>query len=191
MESPKHTKFVVVGDGAIGKTSLLWVYTKNEFPDEYKPTVFDNYTATVEVDGKQVQLELWDTAGQEEYDYLRSLAYTNATVFLLCFSVVEPFSLTNVEKRWVKEVTHHAPNAKIVLVGTKIDLREDSKKLEELKQRGKKPVTAPEAQAVATRIGAVKYLETSAKLDVGVKAVFDEAIRVALIPSGKKRCAFL
>ena len=67
-------KLVIVGDGACGKTSLLFVFSKDEFPDFYEPTVFDNYLTEIEVNGKLVELVLWDTAGQESYDRLRPLS---------------------------------------------------------------------------------------------------------------------
>ena len=57
-------KLVIVGDGACGKTCLLFAFTKDEFPDKYIPTVFENYVSDIEVDGKLVELALWDTAGE-------------------------------------------------------------------------------------------------------------------------------
>jgi Ras-related C3 botulinum toxin substrate 1 len=183
-------KLVVVGDGGVGKTCLLIAYTSNSFPQEYVPTVFDNYSANVMVDGKTVSLGLWDTAGQEDYDRLRPLSYPQTDVFLVCFNTISPSSFQNVKTKWVPEVKHHCPDSKILLIGTKIDLREDADALTRLNERGLKPITAEEGNKLAKEIGAVCYVECSALTQKGLKTVFDEAIKCILFPDdkgGKKR----
>jgi len=182
----QNIKCVVVGDGAVGKTCLLISYTTNAFPGEYIPTVFDNYSANVMVDGKPINLGLWDTAGQEDYDRLRPLSYPQTDVFLICFSVVSNASFENVKAKWVPEIQHHAPGVPMILVGTKSDLRNDSETLTQLQSKGLKLVTSVAANGMCQEIEAVKYLECSALTQEGLKAVFDDAIRAALAPKKKK-----
>jgi len=174
----QNVKCVVVGDGAVGKTCLLISYTENRFPVDYVPTVFDNFTTGVEVDGHHINFALWDTAGQEEYSRLRALSYPETDVFLLCFSVVAPASFENIKTKWWPEVEHHCPEAKKILVGTKIDLRNDKKVLEELK--GEKLPSPEMGENLAKEIGAKCYLECSAYTQEGLKRVFEEAIRAVI-----------
>jgi len=184
----QNIKCVVVGDGAVGKTCLLISYTTNAFPGEYIPTVFDNYSANVMVDGKPINLGLWDTAGQEDYDRLRPLSYPQTDVFLVCFSVISNSSFENVKTKWVPEIQHHAPNVPILLVGTKSDLRKDENTIKQLNSRQQSMVALESAQRMAKEIGAVNFLECSALTQEGLKQVFDEAIRAAMSkPTGKKK----
>lgn len=182
---PKSTmslrrKLVVVGDGGCGKTSLLIVLSRDEFPEGYVPTIFDTYVADIVVDEKPVELALWDTAGQEDYDRLRPLSYPDTHVLLLCFSVDSPDSLWNIPERWMPEVRHFCPGVPVVLVGNKKDLRQDERTRRELARSKKEPVKWEEGRAVAEKIGAHAYLECSAKTKDGVWEVFQTATRATL-----------
>jgi len=173
-------KLVIVGDGACGKTSLLFVFSKDEFPDFHEPTVFDNYLTEIEVNGKLVELVLWDTAGQESYDRLRPLSYPDTDVILMCFSIDNPDSLANISERWAPEVRHFCPNVPIILVGNKKDLRNDEYIKRELSKTKQKPVTSDEGSLMCDRIEAYDYLECSAKTKEGVRVVFETAAKAAL-----------
>ena len=91
----KPLKCVVVGDSGVGKTCLLTVYAQSHFPETYVPTIRDNFIMKV-VSGDQVyELELFDTAGQEEYEKLRPLSYPGTVSIYTLYSVSSPFHLTN------------------------------------------------------------------------------------------------
>ena len=170
-------KLVIVGDGACGKTCLLIVFSKDQFPDIYVPTVFENYVADIEVDDKHIELTLWDTAGQEDYDRLRPLSYPDTDVIIMCFSIDSPDSLQNIIEKWSPEVKHFCPNVPIILVGNKKDLRNDNSTLKELRRVNQIPVKSEDAQSVANEINAFAYLECSAKTKDGVREVFEMAAR--------------
>lgn len=172
-------KLVVVGDGGCGKTCLLIVYAENRFPESYVPTVFENYVTLVPFDGKTVELALWDTAGQEEYDRLRPLSYPESNVILIIFSVDFPTSLANVQDKWYPEVAHFCEGTPLILVGTKTDLRRDEQTRRMLGAQGQTPVSPEQGAEVATEIGA-KYIECSAKTGVGVQEVFHLALRESM-----------
>ncbi|KAE8677458.1 Rac-like GTP-binding protein 7 [Hibiscus syriacus] len=181
----KFIKCVTVGDGAVGKTCLLISYTSNTFPTDYVPTVFDNFSANVMVDGQTVNLGLWDTAGQEDYNRLRPLSYRGADVFLLAFSLISRPSYENVSKKWVPELRHYAPAAPIVLVGTKLDLRDDRQF--HLDYPAACTISTEQGLELKKQIGAVAYIECSSKTQQNVKAVFDAAIKVVLQPAKQRK----
>ncbi|CAN6353326.1 unnamed protein product [Urochloa humidicola] len=180
----KFIKCVTVGDGAVGKTCMLICYTCNKFPTDYIPTVFDNFSANVSVDGSIVNLGLWDTAGQEDYSRLRPLSYRGADVFILSFSLVSRASYENVLKKWMPELRRFSPSIPVVLVGTKLDLREDRSYLAD--HPAASIITTEQGEELRKQIGAVAYIECSSKTQRNIKAVFDTAIKVVLQPPRRR-----
>ncbi|KAF2950589.1 hypothetical protein DAI22_01g198600 [Oryza sativa Japonica Group] len=141
----------------VGKTCMLTCYTSNKFPTDYIPTVFDNFSANVSVDGDIVNLGLWDTAGR-----LRLLSYRGADIFVLAFSLISRASYENALKKGMPELRRFAPNAPIVLVGTKLDLRDHKSYLAD----------HPAASSITTA--------------QNIKALFDTAIKVVLEPPRRR-----
>ncbi|KAF7998389.1 hypothetical protein HCN44_009787 [Aphidius gifuensis] len=183
MASKRSIKITAVGDGMVGKTCLLITYTTKKFPTEYVPTVFDNYSDNILVDGQELNMTLWDTAGQEDYERLRPLSYPNTDCFLLCFSITEKSSFENIASKWQPEIKHLCPTVPIILVGTKSDLRApDNHKI----------VSTRDCKKMKERIHAVKYVECSAMKKEGLDDVFIEAIRAVLKkPQNKTFCCIL
>jgi Rho family protein len=159
-----------------------------------EPTVFENYVHDIYIDNTHVELSLWDTAGQEEFDRLRSLSYDDTHAIMLCFSVDSPDSLENVETKWVSEIAENCPGVKLVLVALKCDLRKKDDD-DEGTQPEKSLIQYDEGLKVAERIKALRYLgrlknlasssltcmiECSAMKNRGVNEAFTEAARVAL-----------
>uniref|UniRef100_A0A3B4TBJ9 Rac family small GTPase 2 n=1 Tax=Seriola dumerili TaxID=41447 RepID=A0A3B4TBJ9_SERDU len=145
------------------------------------------------VDSKSVKLGLWDTP--------LSFSSSPTRTFTLCL----PLSLSSfiwfvfnsllVLYQWYPEVRHHCPSTPIILVRTKLDLRDEKETIEKLKEKKLAPITYPQGLALAKEIDAVKYLECSALTQRGLKTVFDEAIRAVLCPQPtkvkKKPCSLL
>ena len=186
MEAPRK-KLVIVGDGACGKTCLLATFSKDEFPEVHVPTVFETDVADIEVEGTLVELALWDTAGQEDYDRLRPLSYPDTDVILMCFSIDNPDSLANILEKWTPEVRHFCPNVPIILVGNKKDLKNDENTKRELSKMKQEPVKSEDGSLICERIKAYAYLECSAKTREGVRDVFTTAAKAALTENSWKK----
>jgi len=173
-----RVKLVIVGDGAVGKTSLLISYSTGEFPTEYLPTVFENFTAQMKRDSGLVLLHLWDTAGQEDYDRLRPLSYPGADVVLLCFSTISQASFDAIKEKWAPEVHHYIPAVPKILVGTKIDLREA--KTTDPNTGRFEPILPEKGKEMAKDIGCACYMEVSSKTGQGLTDIFNQAVDLVL-----------
>ncbi|KAF8220569.1 rho small monomeric GTPase [Tricholoma matsutake] len=181
-QNPIRRKLVIVGDGACGKTSLLCSFALGEFPKEYQPTVFDNYVAEIRLDEKPVQLALWDTAGQEEYERLRPMSYSKSHVILIAFALDTPDSLENVTTKWIEEVRSICgPTIPVILVGCKADLRPTTPYHPTPDNPSPPWVTREQGERVAQVIGARAYKECSALKIEGVDEVFETATRASML----------
>lgn len=160
-------KLVIVGDGGCGKTCLLASYIQRKFPTVYVPTVFENYVATLAVPNysldtcAEIDLALWDTAGQEEYDRLRPLSYPGADLILVCFALDNSVSFQNVRDTWFPEVQHFCPGVPLLLVGLKSDLPS--------------AIAPLDPARLASEMLALAYISCLAKDMTNVETVFDFA----------------
>jgi Ras family protein A len=177
-------KLVIVGDAFCGKSFLLIRGSQGKCLDMnvYVPTLFETYVMDVVVDGKEVELALWDTSGYEDNDRYRLRSYPDTDVVVIVFSFDNPDSLETVEWKWLPELDQYCPGCPLVLVGCKADLQDDATTIAELKKRREQgPVTDHEARFLAAKIGAAAYLSCSAKTGFNVMNVFEVATHHALL----------
>ncbi|KAK6475030.1 ras-related protein Rab-11A [Huso huso] len=159
-------KVVLIGDSGVGKSNLLSRFTRNEFNLESKSTIGVEFaTRSIQVDGKTIKAQIWDTAGQETYSVVPcraitfSLYYRGAVGALLVYDIAKHLTYENVE-RWLKELRDHADsNIVIMLVGNKSDLRH------------LRAVPTDEAKAFAEKNG-LSFIETSALDSTNVETAF-------------------
>ena len=116
-------KLVLVGDTSVGKSCLITNYLRNTYSDEYEPTVLDVYRGTKNIKGKQVEIELHDTSGDEHLGVNRKVQYQDADCFMICVSCNGPDSFNSIE-RWKAEINEIAVTKPIMLIRTKHDLED-------------------------------------------------------------------
>mmetsp|Transcript_883 Transcript_883/g.2389 ORF Transcript_883/g.2389 Transcript_883/m.2389 type:complete len:204 (-) Transcript_883:132-743(-) len=153
-------KLVLLGEGRVGKTSILLRYVRNEYSDKQVSTLQASYLdKQVSVGAQMAQLSIWDTAGQERFHALGPIYYRDANGALLVYDITDLESFAKVRK-WVKELRKIVGNDIIIAIaGNKCDLE---------RQR---TVDNAEAEAYAESVGAVHFL-TSAKANRGLEEVF-------------------
>lgn len=155
-------RLVLIGDSGVGKTALLLRYSDNMFHTSFITTIgIDFRIKTIEVDGKRVKLQIWDTAGQEQFHSVASSYYRNAHGIMLIYDITSAESFIHISK-WASNISNNAPtNVKQVLVGNKSDMGENKRVIE--KDRGK---------TLADELN-MSFLETSAKTDTNVDVAFE------------------
>lgn len=172
----QSVKCVLIGDGCVGKTCLCWRYVHGTFYKYYVPTIFENYSATETVDGNLVNMELWETAGEEAYDHLRPVFYPQTDVFLVCFSIDSPTSVENVLEKWIPEARHHVPSVPIILVGCKADLRNNATVKNQLQQHKQSPVSCEQGMKMAKQVGKFHF-RTQENSNVGSPSLFQKCFQ--------------
>ncbi|EGF76814.1 hypothetical protein BATDEDRAFT_37534 [Batrachochytrium dendrobatidis JAM81] len=160
---PIQVKLVLLGEAAVGKSSLVLRFVNNEFQENKEPTIGAAFlTQKCRLDDKIIKFEIWDTAGQERFHSLAPMYYRNAQAAVVAYDITKPASLEKA-KAWVKELQRQAnPNIVIALVGNKLDLAATA--------RG---VSTEEARAYATE-GGLLFLEASAKTGEFVMDIFTD-----------------
>lgn len=172
-------KVVVVGNFSCGKTCLITRMSRGHYPRGDSDRSGVTETLKVSVDEEPVELSLWDIRG---IDYDPSWL-SNAQVALICFSV--NIASTDAKGkhlgRWVTEINRNCPGAAIILVGLKSDIRWHAKTIEKLRKHGKTLVTQEQGEQLRDSIGAIRYLECSARTGDGVHELLEGVTRVSLM----------
>lgn len=185
-------KLVVVGDDGCDKTCLLVTFAKGVIgPDQFYPTVFESDVKDVVISGKQVELFLVDTSGEEDYVALRRQDYERVDVLVICFALDNRQTFDNATELWTREVKDLCPGVPFLLVGHR---RQDAARYssgEVGDEDGARscpfdPVSPAAAKQAAKNIGAAGYFECSPSDVNSVKNMFQEAARIALQESKKR-----
>lgn len=182
-------KFIITGDAAVGKSSLLVRLTDRRFLANPDPTLgveFGSKLITIPEENKVVKLQCWDTAGTESFRSITRSYYRGAAGCLLVYDVTSRQSFVNA-RSWLKDVREHAdPHLTCILVGNKVDLCSDSddgpddadtaEGASARPKRKKREVPTEEAEIWALEEGLL-FVEASAKSGVNVEAAFERATR--------------
>ena len=165
--STYQKKLVIVGNSGCGKTSLLLTHVFDKFPREYIPTVTQPLSSSIHVSDVCVELVMYDTLAQEDYNAFRHATYPDTDVILIAFGIECMDSFEKVLDRWVGEIKAFLEDVPIILLGLKKDLRLD----------GYGMITYDQGMEMAEKIGAVQYLECSSLTREGLNEVFECAAK--------------
>ena len=157
-------KVIVIGDPAVGKTSLLTKFATNQFEEKYLPTVGVNIVKepiTIENKNATINLMFWDVAGQPQFYMLHRPYFNGADAAILVFDITRSSTFSNVNNWWQTCIKYGLSGIPRILIGNKIDLEEERK------------IILPMAEHLSEKLNA-PYFETSALTGENVKMIFQK-----------------
>ncbi|GAB4313562.1 MAG: Rab family GTPase [Promethearchaeota archaeon] len=168
-------KIPIVGNGAVGKTSLLLRLTQDTFSENYQMTIGSNFSTKTMLlpDGVEVRLQLWDLAGQPDFKLIRPSFYYGSKACVYVYDVTSTQSVSDLDL-WKMEVEKHAPGITGILLGNKADLT------------GSRQVASEVGEEIRKKLGLLAFWETSAKTGENVGKAF-EFLAAHLVEEARKR----
>ncbi|MHA1680265.1 MAG: Rab family GTPase [Promethearchaeota archaeon] len=173
-------KVAIIGDYAVGKTSLIGRFIQKQFISEYKPTLGVNLILkelTIKSKDKTTiacNLVLWDIAGQDKYERVRQLYYKGCSAAMLVYDVTRVESFQNLKDKWVKDYKENVNKEPLfMIIGNKDDLQ-DIKKVDDA-----------DGEKLKDEINALKFMTTSAKTGENVDDAFLDLVKLLLVKAGE------
>jgi len=171
-------KITILGDSAVGKTSLINQFVESSFEDDYKPTLGANIIrkdVNIGNVNAKVRLIMWDLAGQEKYNVIRSMYFQGCVGALLVFDLTRHNTFDNIKSKWLKDFKNYVKKeGAYILIGNKLDLNDQ------------RVVTSEEGTNLAKEINASDFIETSAKYGENVEKAFKNLVFQILRNYGEK-----
>ena len=158
--------FMSDAEAMLAKSHFLIALSGEPLPEDYEPTIFKNYKHDFQYNGQNIEMHLWDTSGQEEYDRLRPMSYAKCDIAVLIFSLNNKKTLTNLDK-YVKEVKEYADNSVRILVGINLEKKDDDD------DTVNDPVSDSEIEEWAQKNGMNATLKHTLKSGENMDKVFD------------------
>ena len=163
----EELKVVVIGDTSSEKTCLIYTYTSGSDPNSEVPTVFDNYTKKLTINGKSIDMTLWDTDPSDDLDEMRPLSYSETDCFVVCFALDDKEGFERVKSKWIPEINNNCDNAKIVLFATKSEVKET-----------KEVISNKQIEELKNQINVIDVFECSALKQTGLDEAFEFVAKV-------------